>query len=262
MKKGGGNASFFRDKTGQITIFIIVAIVIVAMAVLIYVFYPQISSTLGVGEQDPNAFIQTCMEDEIKSTVETISLQGGSLEPESYFTYNNIPIQYLCYINEANKLCVVQQPLLKQHIESEMKAGIEPVARNCFDELKTSFEGRNYDVIMREGDINVELLPQRIVSTFNYTVTLERAGETKRYESFNVVLNNNLYELESIGKSIIEWEATVGKADPRTYMSYYPNLKVEKNVRDDGTNIYILTDRSTGDKFQFAIRSLVSAPGF
>jgi len=73
-------------------------------------------------------------------------------------------------------------------------------------------------------------------------------------------LNNNLYELIAIANSIIEWEATQGDADVRIYMAYYPNLKVEKNLRDDGTRIYIITDKNTGDKFQFASRSLVYGP--
>ncbi len=261
MKRGGENGRFFYNKTGQVTLFIIVAIIIVAVGVAIYFFFPGIFSTLGGQEANPNAFIQTCIEDEIKSNVELVSSQGGSLEPEFYFTYDDIPIEYLCYTSENYKLCVVQQPLLKNHVESEIRSGIEGEVKNCFNELKNSFEKMGYDATMKQGDINVELLPEKVVSTFNYTVTMTRTGETKKYESFNVVLNNNLYELVGIATSIIEGEATQGKVDPRTYMTYYPNLKVEKNLRDDGTRIYILTDGNTKDKFQFASRSLVFPPG-
>ena len=45
-------------------------------------------------------------------------------------------------------------------------------------------------------------------------------------------------------------------------MTYYPWLKVEKILRDDGTKIYILTDRNTGDKFEFAVRSVAWPPGY
>jgi len=45
-------------------------------------------------------------------------------------------------------------------------------------------------------------------------------------------------------------------------MTYYSDLRVDKNLRDDGTKIYIITDRNTGNKFQFASRSLVFPPGF
>ena len=107
----------------------------------------------------------------------------------------------------------------------------------------------------------MELLPKRVVASFNYVLTVSRA-QTDRYDSFSVVLNNNLYELISIANSIIEWEVIEGEANPRTYMALYNDfLIVERNHRDDGTNIYVLTDKNTEDKFQFASRSWVFLPG-
>jgi len=248
-----------RFKRGQVTIFIIIAIFIVALGTLAYFFYPQIKSTLRAEEKTPQGFIRFCIEDKIKDTVNILSLQGGSVEPEFYFPYNNVSIEYLCYTNENYKTCVVQQPLLKTHIEKEIKENIEDEVNYCFTSLKENYQKRGYDVQLEEGETKVELLPQRIVTTFNKKLTLSK-GETERYEKFEVVLNNNLYELIAIANSIIEWEATQGDADVRIYMAYYPNLKVEKNLRDDGTRIYIITDRNTGDKFQFASRSLVYGP--
>lgn len=250
-----------KSKRSQVTIFIIIAIIIIALAVLFYFLLPQIETTTGFDEQNPAAFIQACIKDKINDAVETVSLQGGSINPEHYFTYNNVNIEYLCYTNENYKTCVVQQPLLKQHIESEIKDEIQPDVVNCFNALKDSYERRNYNVQMEPGVTTVELLPKRVVTNFNYILTVSKGG-TKRYDSFSAVLNNNLYELVAIANSIIEWETILGKADPRTYMTYYPDLKVELNLRDDGTRIYVLTDRNTGNKFQFASRSLVFPPGF
>ncbi len=73
-------------------------------------------------------------------------------------------------------------------------------------------------------------------------------------------MNNNLYELVAIGQNIIEWESTYGEAVPDLYMELYHNLKVEKYVQGDETIVYIITDRDTKDKFQFASRSLAYAP--
>jgi len=261
MGKRGGERGFFNDKTGQVTLFIILAVVIVGAGVLIYVFYPQISSVLGVAEQDANSFIETCIEDEIANNVQIVSVQGGDTNPAPYVLYQDEKIQYLCYTEEYYKTCVVQKPLLENQIERELKEGIEEEVRNCFDELKRSFEERDYEVVMREGDIDVQLMPNKIVSTFNYTITLTRA-ETQRYESFNVVLNNNLYELVNIANNIIDWESTFGDANADLYMDLYHNLKVEKRKPDYGTTVYILTDKTTQDKFQFASRSLVVPPGY
>ena len=264
MGKRGESSVIFNSingKRGQVTIFIIIAVVIVALGAAIYLFYPQISSTFG-GEQDANSFIQTCIEDEIQENVETVSLQGGGLNPELHILYLDEKIEYLCYTEKYSQLCIVQRPLLDNSIESEIENGIEEEVKNCFSQLQSNFESRGYDVTMREGDIKVELLPQRIVSTFNYTVTFDRAGETQRYESFNAILNNNLYELIGIANNIIDWESTYGNAETTLYMDLYHNLKVEKKKPEYGTDVYILTERTTGDKFQFATRSLVTAPGY
>jgi hypothetical protein len=245
---------------GQVTIFIIIAVLIVGLAVLFLFIIPRTGVTTVFDEKNPNAFIQTCLEDKIKDTVELISLQGGSIAPEHYFTYNNINIEYLCYINENYETCVVQRPLLKEHIESEIENEIIEDVIICFNSLKESYEEKSYNVDLESGITNVELLPKRVVASFDYVLTVSKT-QTDRYDSFSVVLNNNLYELISIANSIIEWETTLGDIDPRTYMALYSDLKVEKNLRDDGTKIYVLTNRDTENKFQFASRSLVFPAG-
>lgn len=249
------------NKRGQVTIFIIVAVLIVVFGILIYIFYPNIRTTLEVESKNPSEFIQSCMEEEIEDIVEELSMQGGSLVPENYILYNDYKIEYLCYTEEYYLTCVMQQPMLKQHIEDEIKNEIKEEVDACFDSLKESYEKKNYGVNLKEGEMSVELLPKRIVATFNHSLTLTKEG-SERYESFRVVLNNNLYELVSITNSILNWEAHYGDSETTLYMDYYRDLKVEKKKQTDGTTIYILTDRNNGNKFQFASRSVAWPPGY
>jgi hypothetical protein len=252
------------EKKGQVTIFIIIAIVIVVMGVLAYLFFPGIKSTLGIGVKNPQIFIEECIEEEIEDAVEAVSLHGGDINPTFFSTFNNINIKNLCYTAQDCGLCSVQEPQLKSHIESEIQKEIAPEVDDCFDSLKESYEGRGYGVNLQKGlvPVSVELLPQRIVSTFDYDLTLTK-GDTERYDSFSVVLNNNLYELISIANSILAFEATLGGTDVTMYMDLYSNLKVQEKLLSDGTKIYIITDRKREDKFQFASRSRVlSGAGF
>jgi hypothetical protein len=251
----------FKKKRGQVTIFIILAILIIIVGVLIYMFYPGIKTTLGFGPRNPSEFIQTCLKEEIENNVEKLCLQGGSLAPEHYIMYNNEKIEYLCYTEEYYKTCVMQQPMLKQHIESEIRGGIKDKVKECFDSMKKSYEKKGYSVNLRQGGTSVELLPKRIVITFNHSLTLTKNGAEK-YDSFRVVLNNNLYELVSIANSILNWEARYGDAETTIYMDYYHNLKVEKKKQSDGSTIYILTDSNDGSNFQFATRSVAWPPGY
>jgi len=257
MKKGVSK----KNKKGQVTIFIILAIMVVVMGILIYLYYPQIATTLGLAPQSPQSFIQSCIEEEIENHIEKLSLQGGSLHPSHYIMYDNQKVEYLCYTNEFYKTCVMQQPLLKEHIESEIEKEISDNAKDCFDSLEENYKRRGYTVNLRRGEINVELLPKRIITTFDYPLTLTKGGAEK-YDSFRVVLNNNLYELVSITNSILNLEARYGDAETTIYMNYYHDLKVEKKKQSDGTTIYILTDRNNENKFQFASRSLAWPPGY
>src|SRR3989338_5247015 len=97
MEKGGIS---FSNKSGQVTVFIIVAILIVALAAMIYFFMPGTSVGTEFNEKNPNRFIQTCIEDEIERAVELVSLQGGSINPEHFFLYQSNKIEYLCYTTE------------------------------------------------------------------------------------------------------------------------------------------------------------------
>ncbi len=250
------------NKRAQVTIFIILAIVIVALGIIIYMFYPQIKSSLGFVEQNPNAFMQSCLQDKVKETVAKITPQGGSLNPEFYYLYQDVKIRYLCYTNEYIKKCTVQEPMLKESIEAEIKADIQSNVNECLNELERSFAGRGYQVSLRRGAFAVELLPKRIVVALNSSLLLKKGEETETYSEFKVVLNNNLYELVSIANSILSFEATVGDVETTSYMNYYRDLKVEKLKQSDGTKIYILTDRNTEDKFQFASRSQVWQAGY
>ena len=249
------------NKKGQVTIFIIIGIIIVVAAVLIYMFYPQITTTLGTQENTPQSYIQTCIEKEISETATTLALQGGSLDPQNYIMNNNSKVEFLCYTNEYYRPCLVQQPMLNQHIESEIKNKISSSANKCFASLKANYEKQGYVAELKSGGINVELLPKRIITTFTYFLTMTK-GDTQKYDSFVVILNNNLYELTAIANSIIQWESTYGDAEVTAYMTYYHDLKVEKKLTTSGEKIYIITDRNTGNKFQFASRGQAWPAGY
>ncbi len=245
------------QKRGQLTIFIIVAVLVVALVILVFFVSPGLRRGGEIGRiENPENFIQTCLEDSIKEKAETIGLQGGSFNPEFYYLYQDNKLQYLCYNNDVYALCAVQQPFLREHVENEIKEGILEDVNFCFNSLKDNYPESN----VVKGIVKVNLLPEKILTTMNYEFTFSVAGQTERREKFDVVLNNNLYELVAIAQHIVEFEALFGEADADRYMDLYSDLKVEKYPQTDETYIYILTNKETGDKFQFASRSLAFSP--
>jgi hypothetical protein len=252
------------EKGGQVTIFIIIAILIVALGILIYLYWPKIFSNVSPETTNPSAYIQDCMQQKIEDTVNNLSLQGGSVNPGFYYSYYNGKgvdnIEYLCYINQYYRPCVVQQPMLLEHIQSEILKEIKNSTITCFNSMNESYVNKGYETNMTPGNTTVELLPEKIVTTFGYKLDLTK-GETQKYENFKIVLDNNLYELVGIANSIIAWETEYGDAEITTYMDYYHDLKVEKKKQVDETTVYILTDTTRDNKFEFATRSYAFPPG-
>lgn len=249
------------NKRGQVTIFIIVAVVIVAIAVLFY----TLSSRITVGGDDdvknPAAFIKSCVQEELEDILYVISIQGGTLVPTSYFTYDDVRINYLCYTNQYETTCVNRKPFLKQDVEVEITEAIQDQVDNCFITLKRSYEEEGYSVGIIPGGKNTQLLPKRLILQLGYKLTLTKE-KTEIYEDFDIILNNNLYELMDTAFYIIKSEVVHGVADPFFFMLGNSHLRVEINPRDDGTNIYTITDKDLNDKFQFASRSHVEPPGY
>jgi hypothetical protein len=254
MEKRRGN------RRGQVTIFIIIAVIIVAVAAILYFIFPQVGIFFGVSTNNPNIFMQNCLQDKIKNVIENISLQGGSLNPDNFILYNNAKVEYLCYINENYKQCVMQQPFLKAYMESEITNAIKNDASDCFDSLVSSFQRQGYAVNLQKGDLTTGILPGRTVVNFNNALTITKS-ETQNFDKMNIVINNNLYELVLTAESILNWEARYGDAETTMFMGYYHDLKVEKKLQDDGSTVYILTNRNTGEKFQFASRSVALPSG-
>jgi hypothetical protein len=251
-------------KRSQVTIFIIIALIVIALALLVYFLWPEIIPFPNSRTENPSGFLSDCLEEDLKNTIQIVSSQGGTLNPENYILHQGEKVDYLCYTAEYYETCVMQRPLLKSHIESEIKADIQPVSENCLTELRQEFQRKGYEVF-GGGEINVELLPNLVIVNFP-GLTLNKEGSAS-YDNIRVVVNNNLYELLSISNTILNSEATYGDAETTRYMTWYSWLKVEKYKQTDGSTIYVLTDRDSNiegeeDKFQFASRSVAWPPGY
>jgi hypothetical protein len=250
------------SKRGQLTIFVILAIMIVA--VLIIAFYPQIKKftnpLIGL-EVDA----KSCLEKNVKTALEETLLHGGSLNPALYFNYNNISLNYLCYTGEWYKTCIMQQPLLKQEIEKQINIQAQAKLVACINEVENKLEARGYNVkITGTKKVGISLEPKKIVLTPDVEMIVEK-GDTKQIynaNSFKTEIGSAAYDLVMLASSIQNFEARYGDTTPEVFMGFYPDIKVEKKKQSDGTKVYIITSRTSLEKLQFATRSLAWPPGY
>lgn len=249
------------QKRGQTTVFIILAIVIVVFGILIYFFYPQVSSALGFSVA-PSAFMSECIQSEVLSGVDLLSKQGGYANPEGYITYEGQNVKYLCYTSQYYIPCYVQQPLLRAHFEQELAQLLKTKAESCATELENYYKSRGYTV-SRDGEtgVSVTIVPEKISVVVSAPMTVTKEN-TQKFREFRFEEKSNMYSLLMTATSIIDFESTYGDSETTSYMQYYPNLKIQKNKLGDGSKIYTLSDVTSGESFTFASRSLAWPGGY
>ena len=115
-----------REKRGQLTISVIIAIILIAGIILLFFFRSRLTGIFG-GEFSPQGYLAQCIEPEIKQYTKVLAAQGGYQRPEGFILYQGNKIQYLCYTNDYYKTCVVQQPMIKQNFEKELNI----IFRDC-----------------------------------------------------------------------------------------------------------------------------------
>lgn len=254
-----------RNKKGQLTIFIILAIAIVVIVTLL--FLERGNLPISITPETPISQIKSCIignenqGDSLKSLIVKLSNQGGTLVPKNYFLYQDNKIEYLCYTEEIYKECVMQKPLLKNDIERELKDELASKIDKCLENFKNSYQSKGYEVSFKKPKVSVELIPKTVVVSLENVDLKISKEKTEIYKTIKADFVSKIYNFAMISSSIINLEARYGDSETMIYMINYPSMRVEKKKQSDGTAVYILTDKETNEKFMFASKSLVLPPG-
>ena len=249
-------------KRGQVAIFVIVGLVIIAAGVLVYFFVPEVRNVIS-GEISPNSFVSSCLEEEINNGIELLSKQGGYANPEGYIMHQGNKIKYLCYTAQYHQLCMVQQPRLVSHFEQELSEIVKRKAEECASELRRSYQSRGYSVSGESNvDVNTSIVQDKIVINVNAPMVASKGELTQSFTAFSIERRSKIYSLLMTAVSIIDFESTYGDSETLTYVNYYPNLIMYKFKLGDGTTVYTVGDATTGEEFTFASRSLAWPGGY
>ena len=259
MEKLKTGSKKMQNKKGQLTIFIILAIIIVS-AILVYLLYvkPKYFPSEG-GRLD----FENCVESVVNEEIDILGRQAGFMNPDFYYMFKDDRIGYLCYTNLYYKPCTVQKPFLKQHFEEELKKATREEIGSCYKNSISELKEKGYDVVSGEIDFNILLNPGQIIVNIDAPTSVTRGSEMgSSYKSFRTVINSQLYDILMISSSLLQYEARYGDSDTTSLMIFYPNLIIDKLKQSDGTTIYIVQDKNSKTKFQFASRSLAWPPGY
>ena len=250
------------DKRGQVTIFVIIAIIIVGVILLLFAF-GGLPTLLGGGQIIPSDFLTTCIMSDLQKDVTLLSNNAGYENPEASVMYKGENYTYLCYTTEYYKTCTIQQPFIKNNFEKELARMLTPKAQQCAQSLVTAYQKAGYSVSSSaNSNVSIVVGPEKISVDFMVNLVVSKQGATQKIDKVSASLNSQLYNLMFIASSIVDFEAVYGDSETTLYMQYYPDLRIDKIRRDDGSKIYTLTDVVTTDRFRFAVRSLAWPAGY
>lgn len=257
MKKAGKD----KNKRGQVAIYVIIALAILVL-VLAVILYPKLKPKLTEDvAANPQAYLSSCLSPIIKEKLNDIASHGGDAEPEGFILYNNKKIKYLCYTNENYKTCVVQQPLIKEHIEEVLARSIKAEAQKCVELMADAIENQGYSVSSANTDAIVSIIPEKIQILINAPMTITKEN-SRTYKNFNFDIKSQYYDILYIATSIVDYEATYGDSLTENYIQYYPDISIDKTQLSDGTTIYKIANVITNEEFAFASRSVAWPPGY
>lgn len=254
------------NKRGQVTLFIILAIIIVAIVILAIIFVPRLfpKARIPAKPTDPQAYVGDCINLVLEPMVENLSHQGGYIDLGNCIFYKDYCRHYLCYTTIAYTACINQEPLLKESIESKLKAKLQQqnVIGNCLNSFTNAATQQGYEVsVCASPKFNVTLTEGKVNVPINCSITMTKGNDVRKVDKIEPFLRWPLFEFVVLTKEIIDTEITAADFDPVSYMLRHYSIEIEKFRTSDGSKIYTLRDRASEKEFVFAVKNYFQPGG-
>jgi hypothetical protein len=244
---------------GQVTIFIILGVVIVAVIILFFLLSSR-TETEKPADTSPKSYIQKCIKESVENSIDILLKNGGEIQPKQKISYDGENYTYLCYQADYYLSCYNLQPMLQEKIEYEIKENIKNEVQNCFNSMKEDYENQGFIVSGGVANFSVNSFPRKIKVSINKKVQISKGGNSQNFEDFSFELLSPLYELTNIAREIINSESQYCYFEYNGYMLLHPECKIWR-IDYDGSKIYKIIDKLTGKEFKFAVRSCALPPG-
>ena len=242
------------EKKGQLTIFIIVAILIVS-AVLIFFLWARPTFFEEGGKR---IGFEGCVADAVENAIDELSETIGFVDAEFTYLYEGNEIPYVCYTGMYYETCTVQVPFLEKHFEEGIKRRIRGEVDACYEASLESLRAEGYEVSGGEVSYDVVLNP----GVVKVNIRAPTVAGSESFERFGVSFSSAIYEELMIATSILQYESEFGDADVSSMMFLYPDYIISKNKRSDGTTVYSIREKGSENKLRFASRSLAWPAGY
>ncbi|MBS3085312.1 hypothetical protein J4225_01355 [Candidatus Pacearchaeota archaeon] len=195
--------NYQRGKRGQITLFIIIAIIIVSLVVGVFLLKDVIFQKRLPASLEPvyNTFL-SCLEQDTLTGIDVLESQAGYIYLPNFDTGSEYmpfssqlnvlgnPVPYWYYVS-GNNFQKEQVPS-KTEMEQQLADFIESKVSACvFDD----YYEQGYDIIMQEPEAKVSISDKSIMVNLDMLMEISKAEETAKVSSHEINVNSKLGEL-------------------------------------------------------------------
>jgi hypothetical protein len=257
-------------KRGQLTVFIIVALLLLAALVLLYALYgDQITGGGDRTDRDPIVDFESCINSHVSEAVSLIFENSGYVElpvlthkienVKGYYRQEPIKeIPFLCFTPDNYAKCIPQTPLMISNLESQILEHIRPGVESCFNSLESDLTENAYEVRLGTNQkVSVELTERGISTKVIRELTQERSGKQESFEEFNALFRTPLYGVAKASERVVNEESIWCNSDYVDIMRANTDIEIMKFHTGDSIRIYTVTDLTTNLEWKFAVRGCV-----
>ena len=260
-------------KRGQVTIFVIIAIVIVIGIAAYFILTKQEKATTLDPVENPVGYIEDCMKLSTQKVLPSITRSGGLLAPKKAFYFNETNVTMVCSSMGYGKLCTNRHPMISVEIENQIIKSIKPSVDSCFAKLKTSFKNYDYREIGNTSYLNIDIVSGMIIVKADKKISYTKNSQTSMINGFNSKVNSDLYDFIIIQNKILNEEVSCD-CEMESCHAYQTRSEIDGSKFGvtnfvasvgnpkfgDGEEVYTIKSINTQEEFNFALRNCVRAP--
>jgi len=265
------------QKRGQITIFIVIAILIIALVVVVFLVRNQLIPLPKAGITSSSLqfenSIKECVRVNARNAITTLSLAGGDTENElNSITLNNKKYTYLCYTATAGgcyegntnpRACVNQKEVIwhdETQLEEKLETMITENSQSCINKVLESAEKNGFTVTALEPKSDVEIKDGRVDVSYIREIEITKGDDKSSFEKFDVAIQSNLWDFIWVTNNIINEKSDCDTSCVDTDVIAGDGVLVipapeGRAINTEDADIYTL--KKGNEEFKFAIRSCV-----
>ena len=185
------------NRRGQVTIFIIIAIVLITAVSLYFIFRDKITVGNSTSETDPiYNYMISCLEKTSNEGISYLAAHGGYYNLPGILSLNYLgrDINYY-YLNSK-----IYTPSIER-VESELENYLFDKLNVCLD--FEEFENQGFEINKGDLVISANIKENEIDIDLNYPITIRKGETTERLKEFEVKIESNIEKLLFVSEEIV-----------------------------------------------------------